>query len=263
MSPAIAMPLYSLLLFHPDRSNHDVEQASIRDRLQKDLHVRFREVWIPVANGHRLNGWLYQYPGASKIVLLSHGKGGCNAQRSMITALLLSNHVSVLIYDYEGYGKSDGEPSVRNAIQDGLSAHDFLVRDLKFHPDQIILFGESLGTGVSCQIASQRQCAGIVLESGFASLLDEGRRRMPWLCLYPRAWFNGMDNIAVLKKPHPPLLIIHGDNDTSVPVDSARLLYAESSEPKQLAVLHNLGHCVRVLDRQDFNEILSKFIASL
>lgn len=263
MTPAIAMPFYDLLLFHPDRNDHLKVVGNVHRQFKEELNVDFKQVWFKAPDGSRVNAWYYSLPGAKKIALISHGNGGNNAHRAIISAILLTHGLSVLVYDYEGYGKSEGKPSVKHIVQDGISAYDYIRNNLKFRPSQIVLLGESLGTGVSCQIAAQRQCAGIILESGYARLMEAGRDAVPWLWWYPHDWFDDLDSIAVLKKAHAPVLIIHGDNDSILNVEYSRRLYAEAVEPKKLVIVHNMLHCVSDLDNKVFNDSVGNFLKTL
>ena len=148
------------------------------------------------------------------------------------------------MYDYEGFGKSTGVPNLQNVCDDGVAAFDYLTKQKRIRAIDIILYGESLGTGVSCQISKQRQAGGIILQSGFASLILAGREKLPFLHLYPDASFPtpNMDSTAILRSPHPPLLIIHGMKDSTLSYKNSEVLMAEAAPPKTLVLLPDATH---------------------
>src|SRR5262249_24453256 len=146
---------------------------------------------------------------------------------------------SVLIYDYRGFGRSEGVPTVEGVCDDAMSAYNFLTKNEGLHSDEIVIYGESLGVGVSTYLASLRPCAGLILQSGFVSLYRIARAVMPLVAIYPEALFpdQGLNSLALLKGKHPPLLIIHGAHDGVVPFRHAEDLYAAASEPKKFLPL--------------------------
>ncbi len=97
--------------------------------------------------------------------------------------------------------------------------YDYVRSVLHYEPKDIIVYGESLGGGVTTYIAEKRPVGAIVIQSGFSSLTDAAKDRLPWLHLYPKIAFAQieMDNAAYLHGPHAPLLLVHGDKDTTLP----------------------------------------------
>ena len=127
---------------------------------------------------------------------------------------------------------------------------------------QIITYGESIGTGVACEVAKQRECSAVVLQSPFSSLPLEAQESIPILFLYPVFLFPGpkFDNVSFVKQPHPPLLIIHGELDKRIHVSHAQKLFKEAVDPKALVTLPNAGHNnVGGVDAELYTEALTKF----
>lgn len=249
LSP-LNIALYELLLFPivdprtPDRSKEFAELAA--------MHVKTKEVSIKSANGKLIKGWFFELPGTKRVFLFSHGKGENIYAKMNSARLLLMCGGSVLMYDYQGYGRSQGRASVQNACNDGVAAYDYLVKEEKRSGKDIIAFGESLGSGVSAQLSVKRPLAGIIIQSGFSSLMRAGRDRMAWLKAYPDWFFPGqlkLDNAAVFQKAHAPLLIIHGKCDRTVLFANAEDLYRTAAEPKTLMVVDEGRHCC--FGRQD------------
>src|SRR5206468_3134820 len=106
-----------------------------------------------------------------------------------ITRLMLLAGYSVLVYDYQGFGRSSGRPSVDGILSDGAAAFDYLVKERGIDPHRIVLYGESLGVSVAAHLSTIRDCGGLVLQSGFASLSRIACKHFPFLRIYPTALF--------------------------------------------------------------------------
>jgi len=263
-SPYVIGPIYDRLLFFPDRNYHP-EVSQPLQKIQGGYASILNEVFIPVSDKIKIHAWYFKRSDADKTLLVSHGNGGNICYRLPLVESLLK-FGSVLIYDYEGYGKSTGTPSRSAICADGVAAYDYLVKEQGVKPKDIILYGESLGCGVSCEISKLRQVGGIILQSGWASLLSAARDRMVLPRLYPD-WSFGqpyMDNMAVLKKPHPPLLLLHGELDNILPCCYSRLLFAKACEPKKLVLLPHASHNnVVEVDHLLYLQSISDFMKSL
>ncbi len=261
LSPAIAQPLYNNLLFFPNYPTRYDEQryqlTSLQGVPKKDLH-------IPTAAGSKMHAWYFQHPSAKQVVIIDHGNAGNLSDRTGLAADLLSMGVSVVLYDYQGYGLSGGVPGIRNICDDGVAVFDYVNQHLGFSRDNIILYGESLGCAVACNTASQRQCGGLILQSGFSSLKKIASEKFAFFNLYPSFFFPQprLDNLSYLCGAHPPLLLIHGINDETIPVSHGEMMFQAAREPKRLVILPHSGHYVDELDAELFNREVSAFLAS-
>ena len=149
------------------------------------------------------------------------------------------------MYDYQGFGRSEGQTTVDGTCDDALAAYDYLIHHEQRKAKDIIAIGESWGSGVTGQLAAQRELAGVIMLSGFSSLLSCAKDRLFWLRWYPKWSFPrqfDMDNASIFAKPHPPLLIVHGRRDYIIPCKEAENLYARAIEPKSI-LLFPKGHC--------------------
>jgi len=222
---AVILGFSDRLLFYPDHKYHE----EIEEPLQKIIapfKIVKGDVFIPVQNKNRIHAWYFKKPSAKVTFLISHGNAGNICYRLQLIKTLLP-YGSVLVYDYEGYGKSEGEPSRKVICEDGLAAYDYLVKQQSVKPEQLILYGESLGCAVSCEISKSRKVGGMILQSGWTSLLNTARDKYFLLKLYPDCcfappYFNNMD---VLAKAHPPLLLIHGLKDRILPCRYSQELF--------------------------------------
>lgn len=234
-SPLVAMPAMGKLIFQPS-SKGNFQLSSIAG-------VPIQEVTFSAA-GEKLHGWYLEKPGARGVLLYNHGAGGNISNRVPFTEAVLSQNYSILLYDYEGYGKSTGRPSIDGICRDGLAAYDFLVKTKNVAADRIVLLGESLGGGVACHIAKTRTIRGMILLSTYYSLPALAAHTYPVFSIYPRALFpaNSLDNNLVLNKDHAPVLILHGDADKKIPVCEAQQLFAEATAPCQFVKVKGAAH---------------------
>lgn len=234
--PVWSMPIYNMILFHPFKDGFFNATGVGPYPIEK--------AYFPSRNGTKLNCWYIKRDGARDTVLISHGNAGNLTHRSLLMKNLLDLGVSVFIYDYAGYGQSEGSPSLPGVVDDGIGAFDYLVNTLKIAPEHIIIMGESIGTGVSCQVSVARKCKALILQSAFTNLRDVGRSKIWWLKLYPDALFPSqmLDSAQVLNKEHAPLLILHGQQDQIIPIDNCRSLFAQATESKRMVEMPNCGH---------------------
>ena len=221
------------MLYFPDSQRVTPEEAGLAGVTQDT---------IVTPDGERLVIW-WSPPQAGKPVLLYfHGNGGNIAVRAPRVKLFQSAGYGALMVDYRGYGGSTGSPSERAIIADAKLVYDWL-RDKGVEAGKIVLFGESLGTGVAVQVAAVRAVAGLILDSPYTSLADVAQRRLPYLPVRLLMW-DAYDSLARIKDIHVPLLVIHGDQDRTVPFDLGQRLFEAAVEPKQMLVLPGRGHVV-------------------
>ncbi len=235
--PLVSMPFYNTAIFHPCvlGSFNDTDVDGIIGK----------NTFFKSADGTRLHGWYFPQANSKKTVLLSHGNAGNLTQRKGVIKMLLATGASVFIYDYRGFGLSRGAVDVNGSCEDGIAAFDYLVKELRIPASSIVLYGESLGTGISGQISSKRKCAGVILQSAFLSIPLFAKEKFPLFSVYPNSFypFNNLDTLSYVKGEHPKLLILHGKNDALIPPHNAKDLFeAASGNNKTLALLDDCGH---------------------
>jgi fermentation-respiration switch protein FrsA (DUF1100 family) len=145
----------------------------------------FEEVRLRTSDGVAIDGWFLpatsDADSARLTVLFLHGNAGNISHRLEKLAVLRELGVAVLIVDYRGYGRSEGTPTESGLYRDARAAYDHLVRDRGIEPRTIVLYGESLGSAVVAQLASEATVAGVVLEAAFTSIADVGQAMYPFL----------------------------------------------------------------------------------
>ncbi len=189
-------------------------------------------------DGVRIHAWWAEARGARATLVWSHGNGGNIAGRSAVLRGLSARGVSVLAYDYRGYGRSEGSPSEEGVQLDVLAAYDHL-RARGVPASRLVAFGESLGSAVSVHLAANRPCAALVLVSPFTRLKDVARVHYGPLAALAGDRF---DALALIPKIRRPLLIAHGDQDEIVPFELGVRLFEAAPEPKRFLRVQGAHH---------------------
>lgn len=239
LSPRVSSSLYADRLFHPDLGNGS--QQELRSFNETGNH----EVYFPTTDGTKLHGWLYVKPGSKRIVLVHPGNAGDMAGRLYLTRLLLQAGASVFQYEPRGFGASPGKPGVRTICEDGVAAYDYVVQTLGYRPEQVVLYGMSLGASVATHVVSERPAGGLVIHAGFSSLERIAKENVPFLRIYPSWLFPTprLDNAAILEaKGHPRLIILHGEKDAVIPISHGEEIYARAASPKEFVKFPKSGH---------------------
>lgn len=198
------------------------------------------EARVRTPDGETIVLWYAPAPAGAPTVLFFHGNAGEISDRAERFAFLQAQGFGVLFVSYRGYGASTGEISEKGLITDALAAYQFLI-DKGIPPREILLLGESLGTGVAVQVAAQRQVAAVALEAPYTATVDIASEIYWWLPvgLLMKDQFRSRDYISQVRAP---LLIQHGDADTIVPVAQGRALFAMANEPKQMVIIPGGTH---------------------
>ena len=222
------------LIYFPDRHVPSPAVTGLSD---------VEAVQIQSADGVTLQAWFLpsraQPPPLTVIVF--NGNAGNRAYRSTLAAALRSQGLSVLLFDYRGFGDSSGSPTERGLYEDARAVRRYLAARSDVRADRLVYFGESLGTAVAVRLAVEHPPAALILRSPFSSLVDVGRFHYPIL---PVRWllrdrFSAIDAIESVRSP---VLIVAGDRDRIVPLALSRQLFDRTPEPRQLVVVRNAHH---------------------
>jgi uncharacterized protein len=239
-------------VFHPDRVL--VNNGS-------ELKRRFEDVWLKTADGIDLNAWFYpatlNSSGPERAILICHGNAGNISHRLDLCSALLETGVSVLLFDYRGYGKSKGHPSEAGTYLDAEAAYDWLVRQ-GFSGPNIVVYGESLGGAIATELALRRPLGGLVLESSFSCTADIGAELFPWL---PVRWINTIkyDTCSKLPRLKIPILVLHSRDDQLIGFHHAEKNFSLANEPKIFCELTG-DHCEPLAHKNKFLEAILKFL---
>ncbi len=196
------------------------------------------DVWMETPGGVKLHGWWKPVPGSDLVTLFLHGNAGNVTHRGTHILEVTAAGSSILVIDYEGYGKSGGRPSEVALYRDAEAAYDYLIGK-GYQPEQIILHGESLGTAVALHLAAGKPAGGVILEAPLTSAGEVAGRILPFV---GPLLVRGFDSKTVIREIEAPLLIIHGDHDEVIPFEMGRRLFELASEPKSFWTVEGASH---------------------
>jgi uncharacterized protein len=191
-----------------------------------------RDVYLTSPQGRTVHAWWLPRESDAPALLVCPGNAGNLSGRGQ-TLLKMADRLgtSVLIFDYPGYGKSEGSPNEPNCYDAGEGAVGWLRDEKQIPPGRVILYGESLGGGVATELALRHPCRALVLVKTFTSLPAAAKRHYPWL---PVHWLmtNRFDNQSKLPDIHCPVFIASATADQVVPYGHGEDLFATANEPK-------------------------------
>ncbi len=221
------------LIFFPDR---EIEITP------GELGLHFEDGPLTAADGVRLHGWFLPTPGSRFTVLVCHGNGG-NISHRLERVLLMQSKLrtDVFLFDYRGYGRSEGSPDEPGTYLDARAAYKFLVDQRRIASERIILFGESLGAAVAIQLALEVVSRALVLESPFTSIADMARAVYPFAPV-KRFLRTRYDSLAKIGNVDAPLLVLHGTRDRTVPFEQGQRLFEAATEPKRFFAISGADH---------------------
>jgi uncharacterized protein len=202
---------------------------------------RSEEVSFSTEDGLRLAGWFVPgVPGAAT-VLVFNGNAGDRSARAPLAAALARTGVSVLLFDYRGYGGNPGSPSEAGLAADARAARDYLDSRPEVRSESVVYYGESLGAGVAVGLAVERPPAALVLRSPFTSLADVGRRHYPYLPVRQllKDRYDSLGRIAAVRCP---ILVVAGGADGIVPAEQSRRLHDAAPTPKRYVEIPDADH---------------------
>jgi hypothetical protein len=196
------------------------------------------EVELATSDGERVIAWHVAPRGERPVVLYFHGNGGALAGRAQRFARLIADGNGLIALSYRGYGGSTGQPSEAGLLRDAEATYAFATA--RYPAERLVLYGESLGTGVAVALAAEQKIDKVILEAPFTSAVDAGAAAYPFLPvrLLMHDTFRSDERIG---KVTAPVLVIHGGRDTVVPIAYGERLYALIKAPKKFVRLPE-GH---------------------
>lgn len=239
---AVLMLLYAVLLvgfekkiiFHPAKFPEGYWNPV-------SLGLKAQDISFQTVDGVNLHGWFVPTPGARATLLWFHGNAGNLSHRLDNIQRLLPLNLNIFIFDYRGYGKSEGEPDENGIYKDSQAAYNKILELEEVSVNSLFLFGRSLGGICATETALNNPARGLILESTFTSASDMSRKIIP---LIPLGWAirSKLDAINKVTELKLPKLFLHGDRDEVVPFDLGRKLYEEASDPKSFYIIQGAGH---------------------
>ena len=238
------------MVFFPGKRLGDTPEAA-------GLH--YEDVYLVTDDDVKIHGWYVPHPDAQATLLFFHGNAGNLSHRLESISIFHDIGLAVFIIDYRGYGRSEGRPTERGTYRDAMAAWNYLVGERRLRPDDIIVFGRSLGGAVAAALAAKVTPAAVILESTFTSIKDLGKHYYPYL---PVSWIARIhypvDKYITSFKC--PVLVIHSNQDEVVPARLGQRLFDSAPEPKMFLPVsgdHNNGF---LLSRDVYVKGIQRFL---
>ena len=249
----LAYLFQSQMVHFPDRT-----QGATPDLLD----IKYRDIFFETEDGLTLHAWFVPCERARATILFCHGNAGNLSHRMESIQIFHEMGFSVFIFDYRGYGRSEGRISESGAYLDARSARRFLVEQLQIDPNVLVYFGRSLGAAVAIELATWHLPVALIAESCFTSVPELGAKVYPWLPvkLLARIYYDSTERVAGLRCPK---LFIHSRGDEIVPFALGQRLFQLASEPKlflEISGSHNEGF---LTSGQIYTDGLKRFFESI
>ena len=237
------------LIYHPSRKKPNLSDFSVENMRVVSLHTQ---------DGLTLHSWYKPAKLNQPTLLYLHGNAGNIGDRMSLAQQLMERGFGLLLLEYRGYGGNKGRPTEQGLYADGRAGVRFLHQQ-GLKPSLLVLYGESLGTGVATKLAVEYKFCAVILQSGFTSMRDMARYYYPWIGLL-KPW-DRFDSIARIDAINAPLLIVHGTQDDVVPYSQGLQLFNQAREPKKMESFEFEGHN-NIWNAPGFSEKVSNFIIS-
>jgi fermentation-respiration switch protein FrsA (DUF1100 family) len=220
-----------------------------------NLALQPEDVEFKSSDGVRLHGWFFL--AGDPTIIFFHGNAGNITERGPTVAGLAKRGISVFVFDWRGYGKSEGTPSESGLFRDALAAFDYTRARAK---GDIVAYGESLGGPYAAYVAAHRKVRCVVIENSFPSLAAIGNALYRPLPLGYSAPFSLMTT-RWLNQAGVPVLVMHGKRDQVIPFQLGVALYEGLEVPKELLVSETAGHCeIAQVEPERYYETVTRFV---
>jgi hypothetical protein len=227
----------------------------------RDIGLDYKDLTLTARDGVKITGWFIPSRLHRATLIFCHGNGGNISHRLEKIKVFNELGLDVFLFDYRGYGLSEGSPSEEGLYLDAGAVYDYLINVKKIPVQKIILYGESLGGAVAIDLARNHDVAGLIIEGTFTSVKDMARRYFPFIPTFIIS--SRFDSLRKIKDVKSPKLIFHSTGDEIVPFDMGKRLFHAASEPKAFIEIQG-GHNDAFFISQDvfINEI-DKFVERL
>ncbi len=205
-----------------------------------DTGLEYQDVLFQASDNTKLHGWFVPAEDSKQTVIFVHGNGGNISHRMDKIRVFNDLKVNLFIFDYRGYGRSEGRPSEKGLYLDIKAAYNFIKN--KDSEGKVIIYGESLGGALAIDLASKEDVDGLITEGTFTSVADMAKIIYPWMpAVFLKTKFNSISKIPSVNTPK---LHMHSKSDNIVPFRMGEQLYEAAKEPKKFIILqgmHNDG----------------------
>jgi fermentation-respiration switch protein FrsA (DUF1100 family) len=216
------------IIYHPQKGMGKPESYGF---------IAAKQVEILTKDGERLIGWYAAPTTKSETIVYFHGNAGNLGDRAYKLNAFSEAGYGVFSVSWRGYGNSTGSPTEAGLMEDARAA----ITWLKLPPENLILYGESLGSGVALRMATEFDARLVMLEAAYISVQKRGQELYPWL---PVKYLlrDNFDSLHFIDKIHAPLVMIHGDKDAIIPVAHGKTLFQKAVQSKKIYIYDGVGH---------------------
>ncbi len=227
-----------------------------------EIGLRYETVFFKTADEVKLSGWFIPAKESRGVILFCHGNAGNISHRLETIQTFYNLGLSVFIFDYRGYGESEGKPTEQGTYFDAEAAWQYLFQEKKVPSSEIIVFGRSVGGSIAAWLAQDHTVKALIIESAFTSIYDIGRELYPFIPIRLLSRFN-YNTMQYLRKISCPVLIVHSRDDEIIPFNHGCKLFEAAVEPKQFLEIrgsHNEGF---IISAEQYEAGLDSFISSM
>jgi len=230
------------------------------DQTPAEWGLVYEDVFLDTEDGVRLHGWYIPRHGSKQALLFFHGNAGNISHRSASVEIFHRLGLNVFIFDYRGYGKSQGKPDEKGLYKDARAAWRYLSKERGFGQEEIILFGRSLGGAVAAELAAEIQPGGLILESTFSSAKDMANAVFPVLSrlIFLRYDF---DTAAHVRRVACPVLVLHSPDDEIIPFRLGEKVFQAANEPKSFVKMRGDHNSGILMSQPDYERALGAFVS--
>lgn len=213
------------------------------------------ELELTAKDGTKVKAWYKPAPKGRLTMIYFHGNAGNLSDRREKLQQFMQRGIGLLALSYRGYGDSEGTPTEQGIYQDARAAIEY-AQSQGLMNDQLFIYGESLGSGVAVQMASEQQFRAMILEAPYTSITNTGYERYP---LFPIKWLlkDHFDSIGKIKNVRTPVMIFHGYRDIVMPIHHGRRMLDAANEPKEARFFDHVGHTD--FDLEEITQIAVEF----
>jgi uncharacterized protein len=230
-----------------------------------ELDLGVRRVTVTASDGVRLVAWAMPVvEGSGYWLLICHGNAGniSEAGRPYHYAGLRGLGLSLLAFDYRGYGESEGDPSEDGLYRDADAAYRYLRDTLGVPPERIVVFGHSLGSAVAIELVSRVPAAGLILDGALTSVVDRAQELFPYA---PVRWiaasrYASLERVGELALPK---LFLHARGDEVIPIAHGRRLFEAAAQPKRFVELRGSHGDTFDVDSAAYFGAIGRFVTEL
>lgn len=224
----------------------------------EEAGLSYENVFIKTVDGIGLNGWYIPYEKAKYTILFFHGNAGNISYRLDKMMVVRSLGFNIFMVDYRGFGLSQGQPTEKGLYLDAEAAYSYLRQKRNLRPENIIVYGSSLGSAVAVDLAIKEDVKALILEGIFSCAKDVAARRYPYLPAF--AFSYRFDTLQKIKQIKVPKLFLHSVTDEVLDIQMAIKVFKAASEPKKFIKLHGEHATCYNESKDEFLKAIGSFI---